>query len=235
MHPFGRLCLSLPKGGPVLSVILQHPQRSPCSTIHPLCTLMSGPHSQDTANPLARTCIPFAFLPFPSAIWQQAAGPSLPIGGHFWVCLGKMGGLSILLLPPTPPTASCKCAKVWRIEPALSISVAVPGCRMMVGRSLGAYTVLHMPQQCLSLAFVICDTGCSLLPQEKKIRAERKHREHGADLLPPPTSQGCSCVGKPRSMSCVSPVTDSRVGRWQWQWWLEHPPWRALQPAPESL
>lgn len=34
----------------------------------------------------------------------------------------------------------------------------------------------------------------------------------------------------------MSPVSvESRAGRWQQRWWLEHPPWRALQPAPESL
>lgn len=34
----------------------------------------------------------------------------------------------------------------------------------------------------------------------------------------------------------MSPATaDSRAGRGQQRWWLEHPPWRALQPAPEPL
>lgn len=149
-----------------------------------------------------------------------------------------MGGLRILLLPPTPPTASCKRAQGWETEPAPSILVAVPGCRMVVGRGLGAYTVLHMPQQCLSLPLLSVTQAVPCPHKRKKTghkRAERKLREHGADPFPPPTSQGCSCVGKPRLRPCVSPVsTDSRTGRWQQRWWLEHPPWRALQQVPES-
>lgn len=52
MHPFGRLCLSFPKGGSVLSVILQQPQRSPCCIIHPVLhphvwTTLPG-HSKST-------------------------------------------------------------------------------------------------------------------------------------------------------------------------------------------
>lgn len=156
-HPFRRLCLSFPRGGLVLSVVLQQPQRSPCSTIHPLCTLMSGPHSQDTANPLARTCIPLAFLPFPSATWQQAAGPSLPMGGHFRVCLGQMGGLSILQM--------CQ-----GLEDRTS-SGHFHGCPRVQGDggevSGGVHSASHAPAVSVT-AFVICHTGCSLLPQEKK-------------------------------------------------------------------
>lgn len=223
----------------VLCVVIQQPQRCPCSTIPPLCTIMSGPSSQDTANPLVRTCIPLAFLPFPSAPWQQAAEPSLPMRGHFRVCLGQLEGLSILLLPPRPPTASCKCAKGWRIEPAPSILVAVPGCRMMVERRLGGTQCFTCPS---SVCHCLCYLSHRLFPaptREKKsghrgLRGSTRNMEQIRFLLPlPKAAPAWESQGQGRP--CVSPATaDSRVGRWQQQWWLEHCPWRALQPASES-
>lgn len=79
---------------------------------------------------------------------------------------------------------------------------------------------------------VLCSHGRKNIGAQ---RAERKPREHGADPFPPPTSQGCSCVGKPRPRPRVRPSSAaSRAGRWQQRWWLEHPPCRALQPAAES-
>lgn len=204
--------------------VLWHPQRSPCPTSHPpayahVWTMLPGlarygkPIGWENLLPINIPAFSLhrlavgswglpahrqAFWGLPRPSEHPPAAPHTPDG-----ILQKLQGLDDGSISRHPGGCPSAPATGW----------APLGCRVVVRRGAGgAGSAPHAPE--VSVAALTQDTSCSLLLLRVTARknkngacgAERKHWEHGAGPLPPPASQGCSRVGKPRPRHRRSPA-----------------------------